>query len=400
MWSAFSFLCLYLFFASSSAWWSYLLPQNPMLVLINFLLILSLHFSSIKTRFNNRTTIILFVILLYSITSAYLIHLSYGLYIFFSYLPALLLYMLPRKKMGELLQFITKWYAVIIGISMCIYGLTIILNVPDIGLFKVPNMTYHPYKNYILFIKITNTADLVYRFNGPFLEPGHQAMISGILLFANRLKFKSNPYLWIILFAIIISFSLAGYIILGIGLILIYIKSISKLIGFAVLILLANYVITDLWNDGDNPVNLLIVDRLSLDEEKGISGNNRTIGNTDNFFNENVKNGRIILGVRNLNEENRFIVGAGYKIFLLRFGLVSAFFVAYLYYLLITPGSNRRYAYSFFFLMFLIFLQRAYPMWFSWLLPYVLGIGSYYTGKHIKQKLKRKRPSLNFSSSI
>ena len=43
--------------------------------------------------------------------------------------------------------------------------------------------------------------------------------------------------------------------------------------------------------------------------------------------------------------------------------------------MLINPKANRRFSISFFLFICIIFLQRAYPGWYSWLLPYVLGIG-------------------------
>ncbi|MDE7343204.1 MAG: hypothetical protein K2N19_04215, partial [Muribaculaceae bacterium] len=42
---------------------------------------------------------------------------------------------------------------------------------------------------------------------------------------------------------------------------------------------------------------------------------------------------------------------------------------------LIPKGANVRYSASFVLIIILVFLQRAYPDWYSWLLPYVLGIG-------------------------
>lgn len=217
--------------------------------------------------------------------------------------------------------------------------------------------------------------NFVYRFNGPFLEPGHQAMISCLLLFANKYNFKDCKYLWILLIAIIISFSLAGYVLLVLGYMFLKVHSVSKVVLFAISLLIAGYVVTDVWNDGDNPVNVLIFERLEYDKDKGITGNNRTIEATDDYFYRCVKDGTIVLGIRGKDVGKNNVRGAGYKIYLLNYGLVSLIIISIFYLLLIPPRSDKRYAYFFFLLLSIVFLQRAYPYWYSWMFPYVIGIG-------------------------
>lgn len=376
MWFLFKFVSLAYFFASSFVWWSFLIPRNIFIVLINILLLGSLYCCHFKLKITRRSVSLFGILFLLTAFSTYIIHLSYGILTFFSYLPAILLFILPNAQKLDLLSFTTKWYGILIGIAICIYGFTSIVGgLPSFGKFEATDLNYPPYDNFIFFIKQQVLGETTYRFNGPFLEPGHQAMISGILLFANKFQFKEKPILWIILVAVLLSLSLAGYVILIIGFLLLYIRSVSKLIGIGIGAVIITFFVTDIWNNGDNPVNLLIFSRLQYDDEKGISGNNRTIAQTDFYFDKCVKDGTVWLGVRTLKEESLKIRGAGYKIFLLRYGIVSLALVALFYLLLITPGSNRRYAYSFFILMAFIFLQRAYPGWYSWLLPYVLGIG-------------------------
>lgn len=377
MWNLFKITSLYYFFASSFAWWSFSgLPRPVMLVAVNVCMLLALMFCNFKIKFTKKAAGIFILILILSAFSTYLIHLSYGLATFFSYLPALFLYILPKRKKRDLLIFVTKWYCIVMGISLVVYACVQIGILSPIDIFKVPdNSFYPPYRNYIFFIESTMYDSLIYRFNGPFLEPGHQAMISGLLLFANRYRFKQNKLLWIPLIAIIISFSLAGYIILIIGIIFIYVRSAIKLFGIALIYLTCYVFVSEVWDGGNNPVNILIFDRLEYDDEKGISGNNRTVAFTDYYFDKCLKDGKLILGERNLAEDNKRMGGAGYKIFLLRYGLISLIMVGYLYLLLISPKANRRYALTFFLLIILVFIQRAYPTWYSWILPYVLGIG-------------------------
>jgi len=331
----------------------------------------------IKVRLTKRAVYVIILITILSIFSIYLFNLSVGLVTFLSYIPALFLFMLNRDYKEELLKYVTKWYSIILGISLVVFFLTFFINIPSIGVFLTgDDYLYDPYDNYVFFIKQRHSHSFIYRFNGPFLEPGHQAMISGIMLFANKFRFKDNYYLWILFTSILISLSLAGYVILIIGLIFVYVQSIIKLFSICFVGLIFSVFVTNLWNDGDNPVNLLIFERLQYDDEKGIVGNNRFVQSTDDYFEKSIKNGTIILGERSM-EPNKRIVGAGYKIFLLRYGVITTIMTAFLYLLLINPQANKRYAFSFFILMCIIFLQRAYPTWYSWLLPYALGTGIY-----------------------
>lgn len=294
------------------------------------------------------------------------------------YIQALYLYILPRKRKIDLLHFITKIYSIILGISIIVYLSTYVINIPSIGSFKAGDLDFYPlYDNYVFFVKTRLYNNFTYRFNGPFLEPGHQAMISGLLLFANKFDFKNNKLLWIPLIGILISFSLAGYVILVLSYILLFVKSIVKVVASLIIFLVFNYIVTDVWNGGDNPVNVLIFERLEYDEEKGISGNNRTGKVTDDYFEQNIKDGKFLLGTRDAKGDDKRIIGAGYKVYLLQNGLIALLLVVLLYRLLINPKCNKRYGFAFFILICCIFMQRAYPTWYSWLLPYTLGCGIY-----------------------
>lgn len=375
MWGIFKIINLFYFFFSSFAWWSFFFPRNYIPVFVDIIMMICLMFSGFKLRITQRAVIILVTLFLFSAFSGYILMPMYGLVVFFTYLPALFLYVLPSPKKLELLSFVTKWFSLILLFSIVVYFATYIISFPVLGVFKAEDLNYPPYDNYLFFIKQRMYDNFVYRFNAWYLEPGHLAMIGSLLLFANKFNFKQNKYLWIILTGIFLSFSLAGYIITIIGFALLYVKSIPKLVIFIVALIGLNWFITDIWNGGDNPVNVLIFERLQFDRDKGISGNNRTTEMTDNFFEECVKDGTIILGVRTMKADNLRIRGAGYKIFILRYGLISLMFVLIIYMLLQNPKANKRYAYSFFILIIVIFIQRAYPNWYSWLLPFVLGIG-------------------------
>lgn len=388
MWLLFKLVSIVYFFSSSFVWWSFSLPTNLMLVFFNFIMLLCLMTSPFRLIITRKSIYVFIIIILLTLYSSFLINISVGMYIFFSYFPALLLYILPKIYKIDLLKFITKWYSIILGLSICVFFLTEVTSLPKFGSFHPENLDYNYYDNYIFFIKQRISNNFAYRFNGPFLEPGHQAMISGILLFANKYDFKRNKILCIPLLAILISFSLAGYVVLVLGLLLIFTKSIINLIWLGVIFISVNIFVSTIWNDGDNPVNMLIFKRLEYDDDKGISGNNRTVKQTDFFYNKSVENGSIITGVRSMKEDSKKIRGAGYKIFLLRYGVISLLFTLLLYVSLIGSKSNKRYSLSFLVLISMIFLQRAYPTWYSWLLPYTLAVNIILNRKHFLTKYR------------
>lgn len=395
MWQIFKILSLFYFYYSSFAWWSFSFPAVYTPFILSAIMLVCILTTNFKLIINERAYIILLLTIIISIFLTY-VHrgnIMYFLSSFAVYIQALYLYILPQKRKIDLLQFITKFYSIILGISIIVYLSTYLINLPTIGTFKAGNMEFYPpYDNYIFFVKTRLYDNFIYRFNGPFLEPGHQAMISGLLLFANKFDLKNNKLLWIPLMGILISFSLAGYIILIISYILLFVKSTVKIISSLIVFIAINFFVTEVWNGGNNPVNVLIFERLELDEDKGIAGNNRTAKITDDYFEQNIKDGKLLLGTRGAKGDSARIVGAGYKVYLLQNGLIALLLVALLYRCLINPKCVKRYSIAFFILICCIFMQRAYPTWYSWLLTFTLGCGIHL--KPIRHAILSRRSQL------
>lgn len=291
--------------------------------------------------------------------------------------PVLILFILPQKRKENTLDFVTKWLALILGIGFIIFLLTRIFDIPPIlGTFDAEGMNYALFKNHLFFLESTGQGGsaIWYRFNGIFLEPGHLSMISCLMIFANDYNFKKNKYLWIYLFCIVLSFSLAGYLIFAIGYFGLKFNKTKYLLGGALFLLFSYIVFGFVINNGDNAVNNLIFSRLQYDEEKGIVGNNRSWEVTDDLFEEIISTDQFWKGV-DMEEYGNRIGGAGYKIYILRYGLISTLLVFSLYLFLIPSYSDKRYSYVFLVIIILLFIQRAYPTWYSWLLPFTLGCG-------------------------
>lgn len=342
-------------------------------------MLLLLAVGNFKLKFPPQVMLLLIVILCYSVYTVLILNNSIndGIITFMTYLPAAFLFCLDKSYQQDLLKSVTKWMCILLGISLGVYLLSMLIPLPHTTFIVPNNDFYMPFDNYFFYIYSSGyeSEDAgVLRFGSIFLEPGHLSMICSLILFANRYQFKKIPLLWIPLTCILISFSLTGYIILLISYLLIKVRNIYYMLFLTILVGGSWLFVTEIWNSGENPVNILIVQRLEYDKHKGIKGNNRTIKKTDYFFKQCVKDGRIITGIGNKNMGDR-VKGAGYKIFMLRYGIIATIFVALIYLLLINYKSNRRYTFSFLTIIILLFLQRAYPAWYSWLFFYTLGIG-------------------------
>lgn len=380
MWPLFKIVNFLYLLVSSYVWIAFMLPGNIVPVFVGLFMIVCFALGKFKLQMTPRIYALLGVLMAYAIYSICIIDVNYGIIMLVSYFPAILLFGLEKSRQQDLLKSITTWLGALLAISLAFFLINSVIPLPHTS-FLPPQLAdnYPTFSNYFFFVQgeayESNSFLRIDRFSGPFIEPGHMAMVCSILLFANRFNFKKNRWMWSLLVCVLISFSLAGYVMLLIGLCMNKMKNFMSMVGVVLLLAGSWLFVTVVWNDGVNPVNVLIVERLEFDNQKGIKGNNRTFKKTDRFFKKCVDDGTIWFGVRTLEGAGDKIRGAGYKIFLLRNGIVGALFVAMIYLLLINPKANRRYAYSFFIFMCLVFLQRAYPAWYSWLLPYTLGIG-------------------------
>lgn len=370
MWTIFKLTNLTLLFVSTYVWISTFIPMPVWLVGLNFLLFVEFSFLPVPFNLDKVHGKVIMAIIAITAWGCWTEGFSLGIWNFLMYFPALYLLSLPVGYQSDLLRFVTKWYSVLLIPAFILYVANIVASTPMMGEFNYG--LYPPFENYIFYIKNTEWTGMFQRFNAFFLEPGHQALFSTFLLIANRYDFKKVPWLWILVIAVAFSFSLAGYMLVFVGFMLLKVNSLSRILAL-VSIALAFFIGVQAWSGGDNPVNELILNRLEYDESKGIKGNNRFYGNTDKEFNKATKNGDLLVGVVGKARMD-LIGGAGYKIFILKYGIIGAVLALLFYLSLIPPRPDIRYTASFLIVFILCFFQRAYPYWYSWILPYILGI--------------------------
>lgn len=275
----------------------------------------------------------------------------------------------------KLIKVITNFFGGLLGISLIAYIINLIFNFPPYGVLNKP-FGYDDYYNYIIFI--IPCKFLIPRFSGPFIEPGHMSILCCFILYANRFKFKEIKILYVFLIAILFSLSLAGYLLLVVATLLsirIRLKTIiiSCFVGITLIL-----TITQFWGGGDNPVYEMIFKRLEYDDKKGVSGNNRTKYGTDDYFDKMFKSDQCIIGIGAKKyaefQENNILGGAGYKVFIIQYGVIGTFLILLYYLTIALAAKNQFYALSFLLLLSICFLQRSYPEWMAWMIPYICSI--------------------------
>lgn len=379
MWTIFKILNLWWLLSSTYAWPMLGIPALLLLFVANVGMIISISFQPIKLKIDAKSGWVILAILGLILWSTWVDGWGRGITTALQYIPVLYLMQLPYEYLKDLLKFVTKWYAILLIPALILYWLLLFVSLPSLGTFIYTD--YPPFLNYIFYIKTTFDSGFLVRFNAFFLEPGHQAIVSTFLLMANRFDFRKFPLLIVLALGVVFSFSLAGYILCAVALIFLKVNNLPRFLTASAIIAIiigGAYF----WNGGDNSLNELIVKRLEYDKSTGIKGNNRFYNNTDYEFERTIGTKYLFTGIKGRTNMD-LISGAGYKIYILNFGLVGTILVIFFYLSVIPSNPDYRYTISFFIIIALCFVQRAYPFWYSWLLPYVVGI---YIAKDEKER--------------
>lgn len=370
MWTIFKASNLFLVLASTYLWMTSLLPRPVLFLGLNVIMLITLGMLPIKIELGIKNGLVLLATVALTVWSTYIDGWGPGLLTIMMYMPAQYLLVLPYEYKKDLLDYVTKWYAIPLAIALGIYWLLFFIDLPSFGRFVHP--IYKPFTNYIFYIKTTFDTGAMPRFNAFFLEPGHQALVSTFILMANKFEIKKKPLLLVLVFAVLFSFSLAGYILMITGFLMLKINTLPKLLG-AVGVLAGVVIAALVVGGGDNTLNELIISRLEYDESSGIKGNNRFFNDTDYVYDRTLETEYFWTGVKG-KANMELISGAGYKIYILNYGMIGSLLALAFYLSLIPSHPARRYTISFLLLIILCFMQRAYPFWYSWIFPYIVGI--------------------------
>lgn len=278
---------------------------------------------------------------------------------------------LRRNILIYLFEKITKWMAILLGIS----GFAFLLNMFGFPLPHSPLSADGAFgsletENYYFFINAASFTELG-RFRGVFYEPGYLTLGVAALLYLNKYDIH-NKYVVILLFTQMLSFSLAGFILLAFGFLFCSIcntqsKGKKSILSGTLVILLSFYILSIVF--GDAYMQDTLFSRLEW-VDGDIAGNNRSSLYLD-FVYENMMSTAEMWTGTNFNIEYSEKGVSGYKLFAVQNGLIGVILSIISFYSLIP--SKKRYSVNFMhgaiILILLILYQNAYPTAFCILFP-------------------------------
>lgn len=324
-----------------------------------------------------KMNLILFVYLFYLICVShgnFLVSIVKHIGIFFT---AVSIILLPDWRKEKLLSIILSGTAAFLLVSIFFWIIHLCgFSLPHTGRIEFGD-NFHEFYNYHFFLVSSKAKFVIFpRFMSFFLEPGQLATPCALLFFANGGKIKDWRCI-VLLIAIGLSFSLAGFVMIFSGF---FLKMIIQGKGVIVKLLLAimvfgggAYYIYNQANE-DNPLYSLIFSRLEYDEENGIAGNNRTTEYFDYKFDKMMQTNDRYLGIASkIDSSNDWTANtSGYKKYIVYFGLIG-FALVMITLLMMMLFNKNRYSLIFFIIVLIGFLPRTLLPTPFWLFIIILG---------------------------
>lgn len=347
-------------------WFTWQIPNYVILivgVIVNFIIFFKFH-SFLKAKVPDDKFIVLLLLTCLWLHNYSIFSLVSGLLLWGTIFPWV---MLKDEYKVDLIEFITKYYALILLISL----ITFILF--HIG-FALPNSIteygdcYGDIYNYYSFIYLGRSGP--FRFQSFFLEPGHMTMGLAPLLFINRYNLK-NKYVLILFIAQLFSFSLAGYLTLALGYLLQWLSSNKRNILplLVIPVCVAGFIYCQKYIFQDDLLNSLILERLTNEDF------NRTSSSFTNEFNRSVDSGQIIIGNQYIPDNLSGNGGnAGITVFLYVSGVIGLILVSLVFfYPIFIRQRVTKLTTAFLFVLLALLLQNSYPFWFCIFISLICG---------------------------
>lgn len=227
----------------------------------------------------------------------------------------------------------------------------------------------YTFDNYYFFMINDSNERIIPRFHAFFLEPGHLGTACTFLLLTQIGKWK-RWYNLLLFFTTIITLSLAAYVLTAMACVFsLWIRK-RKVLGKLLLVacFFAGFIIgAKIYNNGVNVVNMLIVERLALDESGKMAGDNRTSDEFTKEFDRYISSGEVLTGGPIPME--KFPWGnAGYRVFIYSYGMVTTLLVI-LFAFSITKGAHTRPKWGMLIIAAAAFWVRALPFHYFFFVP-------------------------------
>ena len=278
-------------FASFGAWFLVQINDDVLHVLILFLYLV---FAILCPQYYKyeRKTIIWFLLLLLAILATNIRSNFNGLLnSVFTIVPFLFVFNLKSELKSELLYALLITLGVTMFFSM-VWWMLYLIGVPlPHSYYSVGD--YYEYENYFFFIRNMKWSFLemlpIPRYCFIFYEPGYLGCLIALLLYVYSYDFKGVKVLYILLVALILSFSLAGWLIALLGFIFRRLKASKNRTGwlsFFTVFMVAFVLFFKSYNGGDNIINLAVLQRMEMSDESDalISGYNRSSESLRDYF--------------------------------------------------------------------------------------------------------------------
>lgn len=247
--------------------------------------------------------------------------------------------------------------------------------------FQDTGEAYYKHEVYYLFntFAINNPND-IYRFAGPFLEPGHLGTMCAFLLYIDGYRLR-KPGNIILLVSTIMSLSLAAYgLVVGGVIIMLFDRrkyiTMSIIAGIFVLIGIG----ATIYLNGDNVLNKAIVSRLEITENGELAGYNRTTMVFDVSYDRYLKTDKVWLGVGRVafgsssdSRDNITLGNAGYKRYFYLRGIVGSALIILLLTLYMLKYRSFK-SVGFFIIYVVANLIRDYPTKEIWMYLYLIAM--------------------------
>ena len=279
------------------------------------------------------------------------------------------LFMVGIDELKILIKFLCMVMGTLLSVSIFFFVLYV-LGVPLPSSPIAHETLMYSFTNYYFFL-IDDRSFLILlpRFQSVFMEPGHLGTASALLLLTQLGKWK-KWYNVVLLIATLISFSLAAFVLMAIVLFInawLKRKRILPKILLVVGILTSTAIVAKFYNDGDNMLNTLIIERLEIDDGK-LAGDNRVTDTFEAVFNDYIKSDDILFG-RDFELAEFGWGNAGYRVYIYDNGIIVLMLTIFFYIAAVYSSNDRRAVISMFIIGVASFWVRATPLSFYYFIP-------------------------------
>lgn len=267
------------------------------------------------------------------------------------------------------------WFFHLIGIDLPYYML-------EYGNVGNSDEALYMFENHYLYLIDTGfmggfSDSFIPRFRSVFIEPGYVGCLCSVILYVRQ--YKMDKMGWIYLITLILTFSLAGWLISVVG--YFYSRIITSRhrmeLLLAILIFVITYTVVKNYNGGNNIVNVTIIERLEWDETTGaIAGYNRSSESVSQWFWKSfVNSSEVWFGAENPSDKLNWN-DIDWKAYIIRYGIVGLMaYLLYLFYPIIYLRENKLRCIGLFLIYVMIFAQTSIVIHsFMYVIFFILGM--------------------------